>query len=49
MKSGDVLFNKGDSPSEFYFLLKGTVDVYLPKEYENFKEEVQARDVILSK
>ena len=47
LEKNDILFNYGDSPGSFYFVISGSVDVYVPrnaivnyKNIENFNKVV---------
>lgn len=40
-KQGDIIFQHRDKPADFYVILKGNVDVYVPKTIEEINEDIQ--------
>ena len=37
-KKGETIFRCGDAPNKFYIIMKGSVNIYLPKSEEEIKK-----------
>lgn len=49
VKQGEIIFNYKDKPSKFYIILKGSVDIYMPKTEEERKTDALKLEKLIQK